>query len=249
MANKRYASIEDLKKDSIRIYDGMTVSGSAYNGKEEKVNFNCATFNREYNGEKVYSSNNGTLAMIIDNNFYATPSTRSVLEFLEEEGFVEKFFYVPFSNGEYPVRERWIWEKLKAIAEVSNYEDFLEDCAKYCDEHGVGELDKSILSNALEIPHKGIRIKHLGFEDKVYPVINSILLDSYSAEKLGTYCCNNGRVVFITRDAKTYVTKGYKIIESLREAGYEEKSVFVPFSNGEEIIDSEYAFMWAQIKK
>ncbi len=241
MANK-YTSIEDLKKDAVNVYDGMIAVWPQY-GKEEKVNFNCATFNG------AYCTNNGTLAMVIDNTLYVTPSTRAARELLEEEGFEEKYFYVPFSNGDYPVKEQWTWENLKAKANATHYQEFLEDCAKYCDEHGIGEVDESILSNALEIPHGGIRIMHLGYESKVHPVINSILLDSYSAERLGAYCCNNGRVVFITRDAKTYVTKGYKILDSLRESGFKEKSVFVPFSNGEEILDSEYAFKWAQIKK
>lgn len=244
MANM-YTSLENLIKDSVKVYDGMIAVWPQY-GKEETVNFDCATFNGD---SKVCCSNNGTLAFGFDGNLYVTPSTRKAWRILEEEGFVEKYFYVPFSNGDYPVKEQWTWDNLKAKAETTRYEEFLDDCAKYCDKQGVGKVDESILSNALEIPHKGIRIRHLGYESRVYPVINSILLDSYSAEKLGAYCCNNGRVVFITREAKTFVTKGYKILNSLREAGYKETSIFVPFSNGEEILDSEYASKWASIKK
>lgn len=243
MANK-YTSIEDLMKDSVKVYDGMVAVWPQY-GTEEKVNFDCATFN----GEKVYSSNNGTLAFIIDGTLYVTPSTRNAFRVLDEENFVEKYFYVPFSNGDFPKREWYIWQELRTRANQSHYEEFLEDCADYCDKHGIGALDESFLNNAFEIPRSGVRIIHLGYEDTIFPIITSNLLDSYAEDKLGSYCTNNGRVVFITRDGKTFVTKGYKILDILREAGFREKGIFVPFSNGEKILDPVLAEKWKQVKK
>lgn len=244
MANK-YTSIKELIKDSISVYDGMTTVWPQY-GKEELLHFECATFNGT---ENICCSNNGTLAFRYVGNLYVTPSTRKAWRILEDEGFVEKSFYVPFSNGDYPKSEQYIWEALKAEANRCRYEEFLEDCAKICDKQGVITLDDSILSNAIEIPRTGIKIKHFGCVDTVYPVITSNLLDSYSAKKLGTFCTNNGRVVFVTREGKTYVTKGYKILDKLRSAGYREESIFVPFSNGEEILDPVLAAKWERIKK
>lgn len=60
---------------------------------------------------------------------------------------------------------------------------------------------------------------------------------------------NNGKVIFVYIDGKTYVTKGYKIIDELREAGYKEGELFVPFSNGEAIVDPFLKKKWDDIKK
>ena len=242
MANK-YTSIENLMKDSVKVYDGMVAVWPQY-GTEEEVNFDCATFN----GEKVYSSNNGTLAFIIDGTLYVTPSTRNARRVLDEENFVEKYFYVPFSNWDFPKRERYIWQELRTRADQSHYEEFLEDCADYCDKHGIGALDQSILNNAFEIPRSGVKITHLGDEKTVFPIITSDLLDWYAEDMLGSYCTKNGLVVFITRDGKTYVT-GDKILDILREAGFREKRILVPFSNGEKILDPDLASKWEQVRK
>ena len=242
MASK-YTSIEGLIKDSVEVYDGMVLV-SQY-GEEGKINFDCTTFNEE----KVYSSNNGTIAIIVDGTLYVTPSTRKAVRILDEENFVEKYFYVPFSNGDFPKREQYTWQELRTKANKSHYEEFLDDCADYCDKHGIGAIDEAILNNAFEIPRTGVKISHLGHVETVFPVITSNFLDSYAADKLGSYCTNNGRVVFITRDGKTYVTKGYEILDSLRKAGYSEKGIFVPFSNGEKILDPVLAAKWERIGK
>jgi hypothetical protein len=56
-------------------------------------------------------------------------------------------------------------------------------------------------------------------------------------------------VVFVYRDGHTYVTKRYRIISELREAGYRETGMFVPFSNGEEILDPDLREKWESISK
>jgi hypothetical protein len=60
---------------------------------------------------------------------------------------------------------------------------------------------------------------------------------------------NNGIVVFVYRDGHTYVTKGYKVIQHLCDAGYREKCMFVPFSNGEEIMHDGFRAKWEAIRK
>lgn len=45
------------------------------------------------------------------------------------------------------------------------------------------------------------------------------------------------KILYLTVCGKTYVTKGYEIMSELRAAGYKEDSLFVPFSNSEEIVD------------
>ena len=242
MANN--TTIKELTNDSVRVYAGM-VAVYPHFKTEEVINFNfdAATFNG------CYAVNNGTLAFIINGELYVTPATRKGYKVLRENNFIQKYFYVPFSNGDYPKEEKCRWEYLWKMARKSHEEEFIEDCSKYCDEHNIGILDEDILTNCFIMPTTGVRVKHLHFENVYYPVITSTCLDCIAVDHLGTYCTNNGKVVFVYRDGKTYVTKGYKILEKLRAAGYKEKSLFVPLSNGEQIIDPVLAEQWEMIKK
>ena len=123
------------------------------------------------------------------------------------------------------------------------------ECVKYSDEHGIGTLDDDILENCFLIPAKGIRVRYRSFEDIFYPIINSTLVDDKASALLGNFCYRNNRVVFVYRNGKTYVTKGYKIVENLRKAGYKERSLFVPFANGEKIMTPSLAKKWEKIKE
>ena len=128
-------------------------------------------------------------------------------------------------------------------------EDFVEDCASYCDEHYIGTISDETLRNCFEMPATGVKVKHLYFEDCYYPIINSNCFDSETVNHIGHFCTNNGRVVFVYRNGKTYVAKGYKILDELRAAGYTESGLFVPFSNGEQIQDSVLNARWESISK
>lgn len=234
-------TIQELINDSIRFYPGMLSVWPKFN-VEEKFNFDVATFNGSY------ASNNGTLAFVIDNTLYVTPITRRAL--LALDGFTKKQFYVPFSNGDYPKEELCRWKKLRAMQDEQSKKCFVEDCLRYAKKYGVGTLSEDVLARCFEIPEKGVYVKHVYFEDWVYPTFAGHYFDCYHMpEMLGTYCTNNGRVVFIYKDGRTFVTKGYKILDNLRAAGFKEGGLFVPFSNGEVIQDPALRAKWEAIKK
>ena len=234
-------TIEQLINDSIRVYPGMVAVWPQF-GKEESINFNVATFNGSY------ASNNGTLAFVVDDTLYVTPSTRRAYSALA--GFSEKYFYVPFSNGDYPKNEQYRWKQLRTMQDEQRRECFVTDCLDYCDKHFVGTLSEAILERCFELPETGVHVKHLYYEDWIYPTFAGHYFDcAHLHEMLGTYCTNNGRVVFIYRDGRTFVTKGYKILDALRAAGFKEKGLFVPFSNGEVIQDPILRAKWEAISK
>lgn len=233
-------TIKNLINDSIAC-NGM-VAVYPQSNAEERIDFpNVATFNG------CYASNNGTLAFVKANILYATPATTRAYEILETEGFSKKDFYVPFSNGDYPKEEKNRWENLRAMQRSFREEEFILDCNAYCDEHYIGVLDDEVLSKCLIMPKEGIKIKHPYYESVYYPAINQQFFDCTVPEKLGRFCTNNGRVVFVYRDGTTRVTRGYWILDALREAGYREAGLFVPFSNGEEILEPAYRIRWEEI--
>ena len=237
-------NITNLMENSIRIYAGISVRYPQF-GKEESLN--VSDLIPKFPG--CYATNNSTVAFVWEDNFYVAPYTRENISILEEAGLTRSSFYVPFSNWDYPICEKSRWDKILEDAEVQREVEFVEDCESYCDEHGFGKLTDEALSNCFRIPNKGVRVKYpAGYESTVRPMI-SRCLDCTACDRIGTYCTNNGRVVFVYRNGGTYVTKGYSIVRDLQAAGYRESSIFVPFSNGEEILDFPLRTEWESVQK
>lgn len=243
MANNTIIEMDSLKKGAIRV-NFATIAVFPQFDQEEPLNISELV--PKFNG--CYATNNSTVCFVSDDEVFVTPYTRITMRSLNSAGFCEKHFYVPFSNGDYPKSEQLKWNILKEKARQSYKADFVSDCEDYCDKRHIGTISEETIANCFEMPESGVRVKHRYFEDTYYPIMNQSYLDCRS-EKLGKYCCNNGRVVFVYRNGKTYVAKGYKILNKLRDAGYIESGLFVPFSNGEEILDDTMRVRWESIKK
>ena len=242
MANNIIA-MDSLKEGAVRIYSGMITVFPQF--AQEEV-LNVSELVPKFNG--CYATNNSTVCFVSDNEVFVTPYTRTAMRTLRSSGFCEKSFYVPFSNGDYPKFEQFKWNTLRENASQSDNADFISDCEAYCDERHIGFISEETLANCFEMPEKGVRVKKLYFEDTYYPIMNQSFFDG-SCNNLGHFCRNNGRVVFVYRNGKTYVAKGYKILNELGAAGYTESGLFVPFSNGEEIQDHAMRVRWESITK
>ena len=237
-----FIAMDSLKEGAVRVYTGMIAVFPQFSQVET---LNVSELAPKFNG--CYATNNSTVCFVSDNEIFVTPYTRSVVCALRSLGFCEKHFYVPFSNADFPKSAQFKWNALRERARQLNKADFVSDCEAYCDERHIGSISEKTLANCFEVPENGVRVKKLSFEGIYYPVMNQSCLDC-RCEKLGHFCCNNGRVVFIYRNGKTYVAKGYKILNELRAAGYTESGLFVPFSNGEEIQDYALRVRWESIK-
>lgn len=243
MANN-IVTMNTLKEEAVRVYAGM-IAVFPQLAQEEALNI--SELAPKFNG--CYATNNSTVCFVSDNEVFVTPFTRFAMRCLHSAGYSEKHFYVPFSNGDYPKSEQFKWNSLREKALQSYEEDFVEDCASYCDKHHIGTISDETLQNCFEMPATGVVVKHHHFEDCYYPIIKSDCFDCIAADRIGHFCANNGRVVFVYRNGKTYVAKGYKILNELRAAGYTELGLFVPFSNGEQIQDYDLKVRWESITK
>ena len=244
MAAKKNLTMDSLKEGAIRIYPGMI---DVYPQFSEEHLLKVSDLEPKFNG--CYATNNSTVAFISDNEMYVTPVTRAIRNLLISEGFRNEYFYVPFSNGDYPKAEQAKWNSLREKAGIEHQREFLEDCFSYCDKHNIGSIKEETLKNCFEMPATGVKIKRFGYEDTYYPLINSMCFDCIACQYIGKFCTNNGKVIFAYRNGKTYVAKGYGILTELRAAGYTESGIFVPFSNGEQIIDSGLRVRWESIIK
>lgn len=244
MANNNIIAMDSLKEGAVRIYTGMIAVFPQFSQEEA---LDISELAPKFNG--CYAMNNSTVCFVSNNEVFVTPYTRTTIRSLRSAGFCEKHFYVPFSNWDYPKSEQFKWESLRVKARQSYEEDFVEDCVSYCDEHHIGTISDETLRNCFEMPSTGVKVKRLYFEECYYPIINSTCFDCTAVDCIGRFCTNNGKVVFVYRNGKTYVTKGYKILNELRAAGYTESGLFVPFSNGEQIQDSVLNARWESITK
>ena len=157
---------------------------------------------------------------------------------------------MPFSNGDYPKAEERKWNILRERASKAYQDDFEQDCAAFCDERHIGGvISDETLRNCFEIPSSGVDVKNSYYKTCYPPIIKDNAFNNDVEDKLGRFCANNGKVVFTYRNGKTYVAKGYKIISELRNAGYIESGLFVPFSNGETILDPILKERWESIGK
>lgn len=243
MTNKN-TTMDSIKEEAVRIYPGMTAVFPQFS-KEDVID--VSRLAPKFNG--CFATNNSTVCFVSDNEIYVIPYTRSVLHLLCSNGFKEEYFYVPFSNGDYPKSEQFKWDALRLKARKSYEEEFIKDCATYCDRLHIGTISDETLQNCFEMPSTGVKVKHLYYENCYYPVLNSTVLDCVAVDRIGRFCSNNGKVVFVYRNGKTYVAKGYKILDELRNAGYIESGMFVPFSNGEVIQDPVLKARWDSISK
>lgn len=236
-------TMEAIKEAAVRAYTGMVAIFPQY-GVEETLD--VSDLIPKFNG--AVCVNNSTVAFVDDNQVFVIPYFRSVMRVLSDNGFKDAYFYVPFSNWDYPKTEAAKWKALREAEKEADKQNFVSDCEKYCDDRNIGCISAESLANCFEMPISGVDVKHLYFEDTYYPVMNQNFLDC-RCEHLGHYCTNNGRVVFVYRNGRTYVTKGYSILKELQDAGYTEAGLFVPFSNGEEIQDPFLKAKWDAVKK
>ena len=233
-----------LKENSIHIVGNITVCWPQHGDRETILDMSEAR--SKFNG--CYATNNSTICFVDNHEVFVTPYTRKVMATLWNNGFSEKRFYVPFSNWDYPKFEKTRWYQLCEKAQQASYNDYEADCADWCDEHGIGELSEETLKNCFKIPRDGLPVRRFNYEVIYRPLGGESCMDHSTVEKLGRYCYNNGKVAFVYRDGHTYVTKGYDILNELGAAGYRRGSLFVPFSNGEQITDSYLAEQWERIQ-
>ena len=154
------------------------------------------------------------------------------------------------NDGSYYVckKEEETWQRLHEAARHEAEYHFLKDCIAYSDEHGIDTLPDEIMENCIVIPESGIEVKKEKFNDRIYPLLTCF--DCTINHKIATFNENNGIVVFIYYDGRTYVTKGRGILPVLKCKGYRRnEALFVPLSNGEIILDPSFRQKWSTIRK
>ncbi|MBR2709548.1 hypothetical protein IKE72_00500 [Candidatus Saccharibacteria bacterium] len=234
--------LKELKDNSIQIHGTVVVCWPQYGDKQSVTDMRsiAVRFN------DCYAVNNSVICFVNNNEVFVTPYTREAITVVEESGLIERHFYVPFSNWDYPKFEARRWQRLQMEADEARYRYYEEDAIKWCDQHFIGILSDEVLDRCLRIPCEGMIVKDAGRVKIIGPLCGELSVDTTVTEKLGRYNTNNGVVAFVYRDGHTYLANGYWILKDLHHSGYRKAALFVPLSNGEKITDPHLAEEWAR---
>ncbi len=130
-------------------------------------------------------------------------------------------------------------------------ERFQSDCLTFCELNGIHPLSKGVLDRCLKIPDDGITAtnKLVNLTNTFYPIIAGDFFNSNVEQKLGHYDTNNNIIVFVYIDSNTYITKDWRVLRALGQAGYKRGTFPVPLSFGEEIVDPDLRRKWNALSK
>lgn len=228
---------KELKEQALQVCEGMRVDFPQYHHKS-KLSIASALIPDH---ERTWCMNNGTVAFIIEREMFVAHYTKKLMRLLDEAGFSKAGFQVPFSNWDYPIDFKHEWDKLYEQSLIQRDLEYKEDCEKYCLEHGIGKLSDELLENCFKVPKAGVRYRHLGNSSYFRP-------DRFNIQDLlGRFCTNNGTIVFYHADGEEFITRKWEVIPALLNAGYIKSDLYVPLSNGEEIVDETLAARWATL--
>ena len=199
----------------------------------------------------TYCQNNGKVVFVDDQGrTFVTPFCSEIRSVLAKAGYREGSLAVPFSNGEIPANEiaALKWKQLCNLARQA--------FEKREEERKIMRLNDLARSKRISVLpvlayQLSFKIPKEGFETLFFETDRDITrpVREWELEKvLGTYCQNNGRVVFVDDKGDTYVTPHcVEVIEILEAAGYRPGSLFVPLSNGERIVNDELRAKWEKL--
>ncbi|MBQ3470684.1 hypothetical protein IJH23_03215 [Candidatus Saccharibacteria bacterium] len=239
--------MKHLKEElSLKVYPGMGIL-CPRTGIVDSLDM--TNIIRGFTGRRVYAigENHRTICYLYNGDVYVTPWTRIAIATLKDSGYRKENFFVPFDSGELPQYDVENWQNLCQFAEETYRYDFINDCERWSNEHGIKRLSHSILRKCFEIPEDGMMVRHATFDERISPVLHQAKPDPMMSNYLGRFSCYRGLVVFVYRDGKTYVAKGYGLIRRLKRAGYKDTGIFVPFSDGSLPVNAKLREKWLSL--
>ena len=244
---KPYKSMEELAKESLRIYNGMIVINPFY-GSEEPVRVTDIIL--KFPTGRVFARNNSTVCYVWNDDVYAVPYTKRVISTLYQNRYYIDNFHVFFSNGDFPKAEQSKWFNIMLQARDERDFDFREETKEWCARHGIKEIAEVFLDKCIRIPDKGLEYKSINFEGRFTPVIDVDDLTETAIRRVGKYNVNNGAMCFVYVDGHTYIARRRKsIITELEAAGFKLcEELYVPMSNGERLKNPMYQRKWEYLE-
>lgn len=210
-----------------------------------------------------YCEENGVMAFVTaDGEFRIAPTSRALNQALTQAGFQPSHTVVPLSRGglefaDSALREQWDLMKLRA--EVQRDQErksawsntYLAEAATRGIQLGVA--GNSALNSRLLKADGTLFCIAPDSAPEAYPdAFNQMGRSEIDlrARQVGRYDTNNGLLAFVDETGATYLVPWTdQNIGILESAGYQYGGVFVPFSNGEVLIDPGQSALLALIRR
>lgn len=104
---KSINTMAELKEKALVVIDGMETFFPQFSARE------TLTISKIQTNKLTYAYNNSVVAFVDEEGtFYVIPDFKGTQKVLLENGYAKAYFYVPFSNWDYPVAHKEKWEKL-----------------------------------------------------------------------------------------------------------------------------------------
>ena len=250
MADNNKYSMENLFEDSLEVFKKMKIFHPWF-GMDEELDMTKEINNFPGHYAVFFCKIDFrilTIGFVYDGTYYVTPFTHKAIKTLKENGFVRDVFEVPLIYTEYPCdkKMRNCWTQLKEKAHQVNDEIFVKFCLANCEKKGIGLIPAESLSRCLEMPYCNITGRTGSGRYVCYkPIVKADVFGPADTEMMGIYSVKNGVTVFSYCNGHTYLAKGTKIISELKEAGFKEVDLEVPFSEpGTKVDCKEFQEKW-----
>jgi hypothetical protein len=105
--NMKISNMSELKEKAIVVTEGMETFFPQFAIRKSMIV-------SELQAESLTYAYNNSVVAFVDNEgtFYVIPDLKGTQKVLVEAGYRKAYFYVPFSNWDYPVEYKERWEKL-----------------------------------------------------------------------------------------------------------------------------------------
>ena len=240
---KHLTTMKRIKTEfSIQLEEGMLVFDQN-SGAEKELLLENLIKNFDYR----YNFNSRYVCFVDERNVYLSLNSPKILDTLEDHRIKQDNFMMPLSESEtLKYQQSRVSFMAERIADAEK-QDFIKDCIAFSKVNGIFSVNSKTLNKCFEIPDEGIDVVRDGAIITYWPYI-SCRHSVDDIEFIGKYCAHNGKVIFVNRDGRTYIAKGYGIIYELEKSGFHLKKMFVPLSYNETILDDSLDKAWSSIE-
>lgn len=244
-----------LARCALKCPQGMRIVSAGEHNEVVEVDVN--TLNNKFKDMNVYNCFRNAIGVLYKKEYYALPETKLYVKMLQEFGIVKADFFVFLNEDQFPHQEHMVnrWKEIISNATNQRREEFKDDCRMWAKANKVQPVPIEELGHCLPIPINGIGVIIEGDEDDdgdsfdQYEFYDPIVkyVNPRSIEYVGSYSVYNNRVIFVDVDGTTYLAKGNHIVKILNNLNFRMLNYFLPFRDGEVIIDESLRKLWEQI--
>lgn len=249
LAGDRQQIEEFLAMNGFKCPNGMSIISIA--DRRAVINVDVTSLTNRYGSKRIYNSYGEVIGVYFEKEYFAIPKTKKNIHIIQSFGFMKDpsfFFYL--NENEYPMDEelRQMWYEVTIRGSKERKEEFAEECKRWAEINKIKPVPKTELARCLLIPESGIRVRDANneYDDRTYyPIVS--YLNPQSISEIGFYSAYENRIMFVDYDGKTYIGKGYYLVNILNSLNYRTFSYYLPIRANEIILDKDLRSAWEAI--